>query len=74
MLHCGDAFYHYGSLDGTHVPRTLWAMETLVAFDRKQMQDNHARLAELYRQAGADLFIVSAHDSALFERAKATAA
>ena len=25
VLHCGDAFYHYGSLDGTHVPRTLWA-------------------------------------------------
>ena len=28
VLHCGDAFYHYGTLDGTHVPRTLWAMET----------------------------------------------
>ena len=73
VLHCGDAFYHYGSLDGTHVPRTLWAMETAVAFDRKKMWDNHARLSELYRRAEDDLFIVSAHDSALFERAKATA-
>ena len=53
VLHCGDAFYHYGTLDGTHVPRTLWAMETLVAFDRKKMWDNHARLSELYRQGGA---------------------
>ena len=55
VLHCGDAFYHYGSLDGTHVPRTLWAMETAVAFDRKKMWDNHARLSELYRQAEPDL-------------------
>ncbi len=74
ILHCGDAFYHYGSLDGTHVPRSLWAMETAVAFDRKKMRDNHSRLAELYRSAEEDdLFIVSAHDSAMFERAKATA-
>ena len=73
VLHCGDAFYHYGTLDGTHVPRSLWAMETAVAFDRKRMHDNHARLAELYRQAEPDLLIVSAHDSALFERARATA-
>jgi hypothetical protein len=38
------------------------------------MRDNHSRLAELYRSAEEDdLFIVSAHDSAMFERAKATA-
>jgi glyoxylase-like metal-dependent hydrolase (beta-lactamase superfamily II) len=73
VLHCGDAFYHYGTLDGTHVPRTLWAMETLVAFDRKKMWDNHARLSELYADAEADLFIASAHDNKLFESAKATA-
>ena len=73
VLHCGDAFYHYGSLDGTHVPRTLWAMETAVAFDRKKMWDNHARLSELYSQAESDLCIVPAHDMKLFERAKASA-
>jgi glyoxylase-like metal-dependent hydrolase (beta-lactamase superfamily II) len=73
VLHCGDAFYHYGSLDGTHVPRTLWAMETAVAFDRKKMRDNHDRLSELYRKAEPDLIIVAAHDLELFERAKATA-
>jgi glyoxylase-like metal-dependent hydrolase (beta-lactamase superfamily II) len=73
ILHCGGAFYHYGSLDSTHVPRSLWAMETAVPFDRKKMRDNHSRLAELYRNADDDLFIISAHDSAMFERAKATA-
>ena len=73
VLHCGDAFYHYGSLDGTQVPRTLWAMETAVAFDRKKMWDNHARLSELYRRAEPDLVIAAAHDLALFERARASA-
>ncbi len=73
VLHCGDAFYHYGYLDGTHVPRTLWAMETAVAFDRKKMWDNHARLAELHRTAEPDLVIAAAHDLVLFERARATA-
>lgn len=73
VLHCGDAFYHYGTLDGTHVPRTLWAMETFVAFDRKKMLDNHARLSELYATAESDLCIAPAHDSKLFEQAKDTA-
>lgn len=73
VLHCGDAFYHYGTLDGTYVPRTLWTMETLVAFDRKKMWDNHARLSELYAKAEPDLCIVPAHDNKLFEKAKAGA-
>lgn len=73
VLHCGDAFYHYGYLDGTHVPRTLWAMETAVAFDRKKMWDNHARLSELYHKAEPDLIIAAAHDLELFERARAGA-
>ncbi|OBB11952.1 hypothetical protein A5662_07955 [Mycobacteriaceae bacterium 1482268.1] len=73
VLHCGDAFYHYGYLDGSRVPRILWAMETLVAVDRKRMHDNHDRLAELYRETDSDLFIASAHDLALFERARETA-
>jgi glyoxylase-like metal-dependent hydrolase (beta-lactamase superfamily II) len=72
VLHCGDAFYHYGYLDGTYVPRTLWAMETAVAFDRKKMWDNHARLSELYHKAEPDLIIAAAHDLELFKRARAT--
>jgi len=60
-------------MDGTHVPRTLWAMETAVAFDRKRMHDNHARLSELYAQTEPDLVVASAHDMALYERAKANA-
>ncbi len=48
-------------------------METAVAFDRKKMWDNHARLSELYAKAEPDLCIAPAHDMKLYERAKATA-
>jgi hypothetical protein len=68
-----DAFYHYGTLDGTPVPRALTAMESLVAFDRKTVLTNHARLAELYQRKDPDLLIVSAHDPTLLEQARATA-
>jgi glyoxylase-like metal-dependent hydrolase (beta-lactamase superfamily II) len=74
VLHAGDAFYHYGTLDGqTSVPRALTAMESLVAFDRKKVQDNHARLVELYQRKDPDLMIVCAHDPTLLEQTRATA-
>ncbi|MEE1800678.1 MBL fold metallo-hydrolase [Streptomyces sp. JV176] len=87
LLHAGDAFYHHGTLDGrTPVPAALRAMETLVAWDRRKVRDNHARLAELYRRAdsgsadsgsadsgSADsgLTVFSAHDPVLYEKARA---
>ena len=73
ILHAGDAFYHYGTLDNVSpVPRALRTMESLIAFDRKQMRANHARLAELYARAEPDLFIVCAHDPELYRRAAAS--
>jgi glyoxylase-like metal-dependent hydrolase (beta-lactamase superfamily II) len=74
VLHCGDAFYHHGILDGqSHARPALRAFETVVAFDRKRLRENHARLAELYRRQDPDLFIVCAHDPTLHQRAKETA-
>jgi glyoxylase-like metal-dependent hydrolase (beta-lactamase superfamily II) len=74
ILHSGDAFYHYGTLDGsTRVPAALTMMEAAFAWDRKQVRDNHARLAELYRRAEPDLLIVNAHDPTLFHNAVDTA-
>jgi len=73
VLHAGDAFYHFGTLDGSPVPRGLTAMESMVAFDRKAVLDNHSRLAELYQRQEPDLLIVCAHDPTLLERALATA-
>jgi glyoxylase-like metal-dependent hydrolase (beta-lactamase superfamily II) len=73
VLHAGDAFYHYGTLDGTPVPRALRAMESIFAFDRKRVLDNHARLAELYQRQDPDLLIICAHDPTLLEKARASA-
>jgi hypothetical protein len=55
------------------VPRVLTVMESAIAWDLKKVRDNHDRIAELYQRQDPDLFIVNAHDSTLFERARDTA-
>jgi glyoxylase-like metal-dependent hydrolase (beta-lactamase superfamily II) len=73
VLHCGDAFYYEGTLDGrSPVPLALKLSEAMVAFDRKAMHDNHSRLAELYARRDPELLIVSAHDPKLLANAIAT--
>jgi len=75
VLHCGDGFYYVGTLDGaSKVPVGLKYSEMLVALDRKQVLDNHARLAELYASRHPDLFMVSSHDPTLLAEAVATSA
>jgi glyoxylase-like metal-dependent hydrolase (beta-lactamase superfamily II) len=70
ILHCGDAVYHRGSLDGrTRVPAGLRAQEWITAFDRELLRANQARLAELYQRSDPDLLMICAHDTALYERA-----
>jgi glyoxylase-like metal-dependent hydrolase (beta-lactamase superfamily II) len=73
VLHCGDAFYYEGTLDGrSPVPWGLKLSERMVAYDRKAMRDNHSRLAELYSHRDPSLLIVSAHDPKLLANAIAT--
>lgn len=74
VLHAGDAFYVRPTLDGEgRVPATLRALESAMAFDGKQLRENQARLADLYRQGDPGLLIVSAHDPELLEKARASA-
>ncbi|MFC9897231.1 MBL fold metallo-hydrolase [Nocardia sp. NPDC127579] len=74
ILHCGDAFLHRGTVDGaTPVPMVVKAMESMLTVNRRQVRDNHSRLAELYRRADPDLLLISAHDPVMFEHARATA-
>jgi glyoxylase-like metal-dependent hydrolase (beta-lactamase superfamily II) len=74
VMHCGDALFHHGTVDGTvPMPRALAAFESVTAFDRKMMRQNHARLAELYQRREHDIFMVCAHDRKLYEQAKETA-
>jgi glyoxylase-like metal-dependent hydrolase (beta-lactamase superfamily II) len=70
ILHCGDAFYHRGTLDRSRVPFVLRAQEEMFAFSRKQLHDNQARLAELYERRDPDLMIVCAHDPTLLAQAR----
>ena len=73
VLHCGDAFYDPATLHGTaNAPVTLRVMETLFATSRRQVRDNHARLAELARAADPELLIVCAHDAEQLRRAQAS--
>ena len=75
VLHCGDAFYYRGTLDGhSPVPVALKASETMIAWDRKRVRDNHARLAELYARNDPELLVVSAHDPTMLADAIATSA
>jgi glyoxylase-like metal-dependent hydrolase (beta-lactamase superfamily II) len=66
ILHCGDAFYHRGSIAGTPVPASWRLQEVFTTYNRAQLRDNRARLAELYRRAEPDLLIVCSHDTDLF--------
>ena len=72
VLHCGDAFFYEGTLDGTsRIPPKLRLFEMLTAYDRKAMRANQARLAELYARREPDLLVVSAHDPTLLATAQA---
>jgi glyoxylase-like metal-dependent hydrolase (beta-lactamase superfamily II) len=74
VLHCGDAFYHPGTLDGrSEVPVVLRAQEELIALNRKQVHANHERIAELHLRHEPDLLIVCSHDPSLYELARNTA-
>lgn len=71
ILHCGDAFYHHGQLDGTSPgPVSLRMMEQLIAVDLKRVRANHERLQELWRRGDPDLLLVNAHDPTLLRWAQ----
>jgi glyoxylase-like metal-dependent hydrolase (beta-lactamase superfamily II) len=73
LLHCGDSFFHHGTVDGTaRMPRPLAAFEWSTAFDRKMVRQNHARLVELFERREPDMAMICSHDRTNFEHAKAT--
>ena len=71
ILHCGDAFYNRGTVDGrTKVPGMLKAQEMLTCFNRAQLRDNQSRLAELYQRTEPGLTMICSHDSVMYERSR----
>lgn len=67
LVHCGDAYFHRGTLDGTPRPFGIRAFESVVAWDRGAIEGNHARLAEL-AASGDGIALFSAHDPVEFAR------
>lgn len=67
LVHCGDAYFHRGAIEGIPVPFGLAALERLEAYDRRKIETNHARLREL-AQSGGGVRLFSAHDPVEFER------
>lgn len=70
ILHCGDAFYHHGTVDGTPVPASLRVQEVFSTYNWTQLRHNRARLAELYGRGEPDLLMVCSHDVGLYELAR----
>ncbi|MGW3575890.1 MBL fold metallo-hydrolase [Streptomyces olivaceus] len=70
LLHCGDAFYHWGTLDGrARVPLPVRLMERGAAQNHRRLLENQERLAELNRRGDPGLRIISAHDPSDLETA-----
>lgn len=71
VLHVGDAFYHHGQIDGTaKPPKSLLAMERVIAQDWAKVRSNHERLAELWRRGDSNILLVNAHDPTLLHLAQ----
>ena len=58
---------------GPPMPKALAAFEKAVAYDRKAVRDNHARLSELHRDPAAGVTVVSAHDPELLAQVRSAA-
>lgn len=73
LVQAGDAFYHHAQIGPADAPapRLLTAMESMVAWNRSMVRDNHERLTELAGRGEPDLLVVNAHDETLLQRAKA---
>ncbi len=71
IFHAGDAFFDQSVITGVgRQPLALAVQERLVAHDWTRVRENHARLAELHRTEPG-LLVISSHDPALLERARA---
>lgn len=70
LLHCGDAYFDEHSVRPAVAPGPWLTrrFEQLVAVDRTQVADNHARLRELEADHGHEVTVFSAHVAAELDR------
>ncbi|MFO0712975.1 MAG: MBL fold metallo-hydrolase [Sandaracinus sp.] len=67
LVHCGDAYFHRGAIEGTTIPWGVASFESLLAWERPKIAKNHARLREL-AATGDGIRLFSAHDPVELER------
>lgn len=67
LVHCGDAYFHRGTVEGTPVPWGIPPFEALIASDRRRLAGNHERLREL-ACSGQGIRLFSAHDPVELQR------
>lgn len=69
LLHCGDAYFHYGQMENPpHCPRALRLFQKAMADDGSARAANEARLHELAASAPPGLQMFCAHDRIELER------
>lgn len=69
LLHCGDAYFHHGTLaPSPRVPPVLAVFEAAAQMNGKLRLHNQARLRELARDHGEQIALFCAHDPFEFDR------
>ncbi|MFK7991560.1 MAG: MBL fold metallo-hydrolase [Sandaracinaceae bacterium] len=72
LIHAGDAYFHENEMTQDRVcPPGLRLFQNLLAFDKKAMLENKARLRELVLEHADTLTVFSAHDGAELRRMQA---
>ena len=69
-LHCGDAYFHRGTVrpEEGPVPKLLGLFERAVQVDGKARRHNQARLRQLVAEHSDEVDVFCSHDPAEFER------
>ncbi len=74
LLHCGDAYFHYGEVETpAHCPWGLRVFQAINQVDGAARRSNQERLRELALRHGDEVELICSHDPTTFERSRAAA-
>jgi glyoxylase-like metal-dependent hydrolase (beta-lactamase superfamily II) len=72
LLHCGDAYFDHGEVDGSRsCPPMLRFFQNLTAADNKARKANRERLRDLVARSGDQVDLICSHDPHYLESAQA---
>jgi glyoxylase-like metal-dependent hydrolase (beta-lactamase superfamily II) len=74
LLHCGDAYFHYGEVQTpSHCPPGLSMFQNLNQVDGAARRENRERLRDLAERHGGEVELICSHDAHTLERHRALA-